>query len=529
MPNTLGLLYRTVKHLKPIQVRYRLWYIIRDKFLRSSVDLYSFSACKEGHSLDLITSIPSRKSVTNHKFTFLNQSHTFEDAINWNIKKYGKLWAYKLNYFDYLHQRGMSKEIGLQLIYEFINQISDNEEGLEPYPLSLRGINWIKFLSKHRIEDREIDFILYSQYQILLNNLEYHILGNHLLENGCSLLFGALYFQDRKLWEKAEEIIASELDEQILDDGGHYERSVMYHCVILERLLDCYYLLKNNSFFKQDRLESRIGQATKKMQGWLMWMQWENGGLPEVNDHVTELVPSVSGLFSYAAQLNLQPVQSVLSESGYRKYKEGDYEILVDVGNIGPDYVPGHAHSDIFSFLLRINGKDIITDTGTSTYENNSRRNKERSTLAHNTVMVNGKEQNEVWAAFRVGRRGHVEILEDFEKRIKARHDGYAFIDVIHERHFEFGKDTITICDSLKGKNANIRGAFYLHFYPGVQIQEVENEVKGEFFTISFSGYPKIQLDTYQKALGYKKLKDANRAVIFFENELITKINIHHF
>ena len=79
----------------------------------------------------------------------------------------------------------MTKEQGLELIRKFISQISDNREGLEPYPISLRGINWIKFLTIHDISDKEIDFSLYAQYQILLDNLEYHLLGNHLLENGC--------------------------------------------------------------------------------------------------------------------------------------------------------------------------------------------------------------------------------------------------------------------------------------------------------------------------------------------------------
>src|SRR5699024_2403521 len=121
--------------------------------------------------------------------------HSFQEAINWNTTTHGKLWAYNLNYFDYLHQPGMTKKQGLELIDDFISQIEDNREGLEPYPISLRRINWIKFLSDHGIQDAAIDASLYAQYQILLDNLEYHLLGNHLLENGCSLLFGAYYFQ----------------------------------------------------------------------------------------------------------------------------------------------------------------------------------------------------------------------------------------------------------------------------------------------------------------------------------------------
>ena len=86
---------------------------------------------------------------------------------------------------------------------------------------------------------------LYAQYMRLLDNIEYHLMGNHLLENGFSLLFGGVYFGDARFCRKAEEILREELAEQILPDGGHYERSPMYHQIILGRVLDCINLLKS--------------------------------------------------------------------------------------------------------------------------------------------------------------------------------------------------------------------------------------------------------------------------------------------
>ena len=83
----------------------------------------------------------------------------------------------------------------------FNSRKNDNilKDGKEPYPISLRGINWIKFLSKHNISDQAIDTALYSEYLVLMDNLEYHLLGNHLLENGFSLYVGGCYFKDEKL------------------------------------------------------------------------------------------------------------------------------------------------------------------------------------------------------------------------------------------------------------------------------------------------------------------------------------------
>ena len=73
------------------------------------------------------------------------------------------------------------------------------------------------------------------------------MLGNHLLENAFSLLFGAYYFQDEKLYTKSYDLLISELNEQVLKDGAHFELSPMYHQIILSRLLDSIQLIKLNS------------------------------------------------------------------------------------------------------------------------------------------------------------------------------------------------------------------------------------------------------------------------------------------
>lgn len=529
MFNKTGLYYRTVKYLKPIQVRYRLWYMLRNRLRQLTGHSYPFSIYKEGHLLDLVEGCPSPVAcqLSSKMFTFLNRRHTFEGPIDWNFNKYGKLWAYNLNYFDCLLQEDVTKGQGLELIREFIDDIEANKEGFEPYPISLRGINWIKFLSKYDIQNKEIDASLYAQFQILLDNLEYHILGNHLLENGCSLLFGAFYFRDEALWEQASKIISQELDEQILDDGGHYERSVMYHCIIMERLLDCYNLLLNNSFFEdQDQLKKQVADKAGDMLGWLKEMLWQDSEVPEVNDHLTKMQPSVSELFEYAGRLGLAPSINTLGKSGYRKFFGSNWELLIDIGDIGPDYVPGHAHSDIFSFLLRVNGKEVITDTGTSTYEESERRNLERSTAAHNTVLVEGREQNEVWSAFRVGRRGHVEVLNDRANEVIAGHDGYHFLNITHERHFEIDNDCFTIIDTLRSKRDKAEGSFFLHFYPSLEINRTQEGIEAETFKITFEGGKRIKLDTYDKALGYYNTRQAQKVTVDFDNKLKTKISI---
>lgn len=532
----LGLYYRTVKHLKPIQVWYRLWYMLRNRLRKLTGHSYPFSIPKEGNKLNLEPGLPKPASCNLQpatslvSFTFLNKQHTFEGAIDWNIETHGKLWAYNLNYFEYLHQEGMTSDEGLQLIREFVDAIEANKEGLEPYPISLRGINWIKFLSQHDIQDKEIDASLYAQYQILLDNLEYHLLGNHLLENGCSLLFGAFYFQDQELYSKAKEILSDELEEQVLSDGAHFERSTMYHCILLERLMDCCNVVKGSQWFEDEELEELLRDKTELMLGWLrqLTVNSEQLKLPLLNDAAGGIGPELSELFDYADRLGLQSKQVELGESGYRRYSTDTLDLICDVGNIGPDYQPGHAHSDTLSFVLYADGQPMIIDPGISTYENNDRRQLERSTEFHNTVQAEGMEQSEVWSAFRVGRRAKVEVQAEDGGNLVASHDGYQPWGVTHQRSWQVEKNSIRIEDRLEG-GPNKTGSFNLHLDPkwGNEIQLTrKNRIAVGNLIISFEGHENVKKQSYGCPNGYNRYIKAVKITTRFVGSLTTIITI---
>lgn len=293
--NKLILLFNTVKYLKLKQIYFRLYYFTRARYRKVSGFKYEFLKGSNSTTLKLSTSIENKYSnVKNNKFSFLNLSKKFDNDIDWNYDKYGKLWTYNLTYFEYLKEKE-----DIQLIYDFCEKIEDIQDGLEPFPISLRGLSWIKYLTYHNIKDKKIDDSLYAQYYILLDNLEYHLLGNHLLENGFSLLFGAYYFRDERLYKKAVEILRVELEEQILDDGGHFELSPMYHQIMLFRVLDCINLVQNNNYKNQELLELLIDKA-KLMLSWLKNISYENGDIPLLNDSANCIAPTSNELFKYA-------------------------------------------------------------------------------------------------------------------------------------------------------------------------------------------------------------------------------------
>ena len=88
------------------------------------------------------------------------------------------------------------------------------------------------------------------------------------------------------------------------------------------------------------------------MISWLQNITYKNGNIPMVNDATFNIAPSSKKLFSYAKHLGIESKKIPLSDSGYRKIISDDYELFIDVGNIGPDYQPAHAHSDTFNFEL---------------------------------------------------------------------------------------------------------------------------------------------------------------------------------
>ncbi len=481
----LSTLFNTVRYLKPIQVYTRFMLFVKNKFpdrtkwkqqLELSTQVLNFS-----------NSIPFPISYNGNSFEFINIKREFIGSIKWDYLEFGRLWAYNLNYFEYLDQVDMSPEQGIKLIENYIKEVSTSKVGLEPYPLSLRSLNWIRFIVRHRIHNHKFDSVLFKQLNILSSKLEYHLLGNHLLENGFALLFGAYYFNDNNFYKLAKKVLIPQLKEQILPDGAHFELSQMYHCTILFRMLDCYNLVSNNALFKYE-LEPVLKDKIELMLSWNNRMTFRNGNISLMNDAAFKIAPTPDQLYDYALRLGINPKKEIaLKESGYRKFNTIKFELVADIGAVGPSYQPGHAHADTFSFELYINGRPVIVDTGTSTYEVNDIRFYERSTMAHNTVVVENTNSSEVWGGHRVAKRAKVHIIKDSPDLIIASHNGYKSVGQKHTRTFQNCDEKIILLDEI-----NKQGIFYLHFEPSEEFLIMDQSIVGKDFSIAFFGADSI-------------------------------------
>ncbi|GAB3252290.1 alginate lyase family protein [Larkinella harenae] len=510
------LYWDTIRYLRVQQVVYQVMNRLRSK-PSLTVD-----------KVPLVTSFlhvtPPDKPLCLHgqTFTFLNQSVTFPAEIDWNYGQNGKLWHYNLSYFDFLNQAGLEARQGVDLIRDFICRTADLKAGLEPYPISLRIINWVRFLSYHRLELPDIDAHLWAQVRLLEERLEYHLLGNHLLENGFALLTAALYFQNRSVYQKAVQLVRAQLTEQLFRDGGHYERSPMYHQILLDRLLDCCHILQFDTWHQDSDTDAFLRNQARRMLGWLENMTFEDGSVPLLNDAADGVAPTTAQLRAKADRLHIRPQVTDLTDSGFRRFRTPTYELVANVGSIGPAHQPGHAHADTLSFLLQVAGQPVLVDSGTSTYENNARRQWERSTAAHTTVQIDEADSSEVWGGFRVGRRAHVTLLEDHAGVLKARHDGYQDWGIWHERTWIAYPEQLTIIDTINDEQT-ATARFYLA--PEQRPLAVEaSQIRFGWGAIEWQNAQKIRQKTVQVARQFNRLLSALVIEVEFSKNLRTLI-----
>jgi uncharacterized heparinase superfamily protein len=526
----ISLFYRTVIFLKPIQVFFQFWYRIKSGFIKlghyneyhnSKLNVIEINIAKQLYSSKV-------KVESGNKFEFLNLNYQFEETgVNWDFNGLGKLWNYNLQYFDYLNDETLSDEIKTALIEDCAIWLSENKLPLEPYPVSLRIVNWIIYYSKTRYSSVLFENTLKKQISYLKHNLEYHIQANHLLENYIALCFGGLVIEETLLIDFAFKKVEKELDKQILPDGAHYECSPMYHCIIFGKLLLLLDVLKNRPVKK---LNTKIlEEKLSLMLGWLNSYSFKSDSLANFNDSTYGIAPDVLQIRNVCEKLRIIPAEINLGESGYRKRSVANFEILVDVGNIIPTYQPGHAHSDMLSFCLNFKEQNIIIDKGISTYQPGVNRELERSTVSHNTVTVNNVNQSEVWGSFRVGKRANLKLEVDKDNELAASHNGYFnSFGKHHKRTFQFNENAIIINDELIG-NTELKTNNIARFYFDWKVKLKKGSNNFEYtandeIVFKFLGASFVEVVNFDQPMAYNLFKSSQLIQVKFISNLTTTI-----
>lgn len=482
----------SIRHLKPVQIYARPGFWLKRKFFGPAGAGYESRAAKE------LKGLYPFKGVREFSFNFLNRSSDFVcSEMRWRSSDWPddecpeKLWLYHLNYFNWLfdERNRPEKELQLFLILDWIEKNpSAHSETWEPFPASKRIINWVIWLEKFAelatpIRDCIISSI-YSQTLRLAYDLEFHNQANHLFENLTALLVGSVFLLKHSkmtpvklsgLAAYAAENIETQLEEQFFADGGHYERSPMYHCEMLaavEHIRSSCREGANESFkisFTEltenlQKLANRCQEMILLMQDWLANLTHPDGKIAQFND--SAIRPGVKTKTDNDAK----PVSYLLEDSGFFVRRDHENYFVMSCKEPSPVYQPGHSHCDILSYELSLKGQRCIIDTGCGSYQNPQIRQHCRKTASHNTALVELSEQSEIWGSFRIGKRAGV-LLRQYDSQ-----SGILIVEMSDQYQQRFRREVIFADKSIRIRDRmyerRLTGTFcsLIHLHPDCQI-----------------------------------------------------------
>jgi uncharacterized heparinase superfamily protein len=467
--------WNTLRWLRPRQLYGRVWF----RAYRPRPDLTPAPTLRFGGTPWVDPAERAPTLLGPELVSLLGETREIDSERAWDTPSVSHLWRYHLHYFDDLSARAAASRSAWHepLIQRWIAENPPGRgTGWEPYPTSRRIVNWIKWsLRGGRLSASARDSLA-TQTRYLDKRLEWHLLGNHLWSNAKALVFSGSFFAGAEAdrWrERGLAILEHQLGEQFLEDGAHFELSPMYHALALEDVLDVLNLSRAWPGRLPAALLERLAELAPAMLHWLECMCHPDGDIALFNDSTLDVAPMQAALHDYAARLGLAPSRPArpfehLAASGYARILRGPFALFCDVGDIGPDYLPGHAHADSLSFELSVHGRRWVVDSGCSTYEVGPERLRQRGTAAHNTVVVDGLDSSEVWSSFRVARRARVRDVSVTDQGtaavVEAAHDGYtARSGVLHRRRIVVDERGLLIADQLEGAFVSAESFWHLH------------------------------------------------------------------
>lgn len=307
-----------------------------------------------------------------------------------------------------------------------------------PYPLSTRVGNWIAAatLLPELVTD-DVSRSAWRQLRRLEVNVEHDVLGNHLIRNVRALVLGGVAFGVPELARRGIELLRNELDEQILPDGGHYERSPSYHVVVLRDLLE----------IQAASPHAWLGDTIERMCTFAAGLQRPDGAPALFNDGTLD-----------APRLELPPAPdgvATFEHSGFVVVRDGPLWLAFRCGRSAPDFLPPHAHADALSLQLWWEGRPLLVDPGTSTYEPGAVRAEERGTGAHSTIAVDGADQFRVWGAFRSGPLPEVRLRYVRPGAIEASVAWPRGIRHIRRIEWDAAAGDVLVLDVVEGKGTH--------------------------------------------------------------------------
>lgn len=455
----------------------------------------------------------------------------------------GVKWVWELNRHHHLVTLGKAfyltgeERYAQEVATQLQNWIVDNPPFIgvnwtSALELSLRLINWtwaLHFIKQSPVFTEtffaQVMQSLSQQASYIARHLSaYSSANNHLIGEAAGLAVVGLCYSwlpEAEKWRKTGlAILERELPKQIYADGGTVEQAVAYLAFVLDFNLLVWWLAESKGYPVPpvwfERLESacdflrhlldecgQIPAIGDDDDAWVVRLD----DRPEVNNYVSLLHTAAfltrqpefkigrwdeknhwlwgeDGRATYEALSNqaTKPTTHLFSHSGYAVLRDKANIITFDWGSLGYLATAAHGHADALSLTWRVDGKPFLVDSGTYAYQEGYEwRDYFRSTRAHNTVVINGRNQSEMQGAFLWGKRAtsrllHWQTSAEFDW-IVAEHDGYKDLGIRHQRSLLFVKPhwLLVVDDVIGDGEPHIEQLW--HLPPHSQLTEMSNAV----------------------------------------------------
>jgi hypothetical protein len=305
---------------------------------------------------------------------------------------------------------------------------------------------------------------------------------------------------------------------QTYPDGGDCEASTGYHVLVAQMFLHSWVVQQRRKSAIASEFEARL----RLMFEWIASLaddDWklphlgdcDNGRVELLLDDIAQTTPaadrrhslhvrSLCSLASHLLQvpLNQKPV-SLMGDSGIAVLRSGEASLVFCAMPNGLRGKGSHTHCDKLSVILRLGPDEVLCDSGSRCYTRSAeRRNLDRSTGAHNTLIIDQADQNvldvDPQSLFRSGNEAvvsRVTRLEDGEPALRASHQGYSRYGIEHQRTVRLSQQALHVLDEVSGAGEHLLD---LRFILGPEWRVSSERTSGETVSCVIEGPRRIAL-----------------------------------
>jgi hypothetical protein len=353
------------------------------------------------------------------------------------------------------------------------------------------------------------------------NEFSFLVRSNHYLSNIAGLTTLSAYLDGAGIGRRLKKYARSvnrEILLQTYPDGGDCEASTGYHVLVAQMFLHSLIVQQRRRIAIAPEFEARL----RLMFEWIASLADDEWKLPHLGDcdngrvellfediaQTTQAADQrhslrVRSLCNLASHLLQVPVSqkpvSLMPDSGIAVLRSGEASLVFCAMPNGLRGKGSHTHCDKLSVILRLGLDEVFCDSGSRCYTRSAeRRNLDRSTRAHNTLMIDEADQNvldtDPQSLFRCGDEAAVSritLLEDGETAFRAVHQGYSRFGIEHKRTVRLSQQSLQVLDEVSGAGEHLLD---LRFILGPEWRVSSEQTSGEVVSCVIEGPRRIAL-----------------------------------